>query len=80
MQLRAYQSRIVAVAEAFNTVAVLPTGAGKTLVAHPAPRRQGSLPRPHSLTGLAASEELAMAKVFLSHWIEDFKLFWLGLC
>ena len=40
MRLRAYQSRIVAVAEAFNTVAVLPTGAGKTLVAAELIRRR----------------------------------------
>jgi hypothetical protein len=39
--LRAYQSRIVAVAENFNTVAVLPTGAGKTLIAAELIKRRG---------------------------------------
>ena len=39
--LRAYQSRIVAVAETSNTVVVLPTGAGKTLVAAELIRRRG---------------------------------------
>ena len=40
MLLRSYQSRIVAVAEKHNTIAVLPTGAGKTLVAAELIRRR----------------------------------------
>lgn len=41
VSLRTYQSRIVAVAENFNTVAVLPTGAGKTLIAAELIKRRG---------------------------------------
>lgn len=50
MLLRGYQERIVAVAATFNTVAVLPTGAGKTLIAAELIRKhQASHPRAKSL-------------------------------
>ena len=50
MRLRAYQSRIVSVAAAVNTVAVLPTGAGKTLIAAELIRvRRAACPQSKSL-------------------------------
>ena len=41
VSLRAYQLRMVTVAEKVNTVVVLPTGAGKTLVAAELIKRRG---------------------------------------